>query len=176
MTSPVPGTHSSESSPSRQTLMRATPARLVDDDLCIGIRAGSFDEWRGTRAQLQTTGLVPSRIVWPTRTMCARWCADGFHFYLQRCRPDGSIRSTMRGLKEDYWFVRRVRPHPWLNPLNAARVRELFDELQDIRFRSTPAGYRLWLDWFRAQGDEKFQAFKAFVMPVKKKPGRRSWL
>lgn len=174
MTSPVPGTHPREASPIGRSLAPATPARLVDNDLCICIYPGSYDDWRGTRAQLQATGLIPSGIEWPGRTTCVRWHAAGFYFWLERCRPDGSIRSTMRGMKEDCWQVRRIKPHPRFNFLAAARERELIDELLMLRFRATPAGDELWVQYLKALRDARFQAFKSKVMPVVKKPGRRS--
>jgi hypothetical protein len=173
MTSPVPGTQPCKTSRIGRSLAPARPAQLVDDDLCICIYPGSYDDWRGTRAQLQATGLIPSGIEWPSRTGCVRWHADGFCFWLQRYEPDGSIRSTMRRMNEDCWQVRRVKPHPRYNFLAAARERELIDELLVLRFLSTPAGGALWVKYVKALRDARFQVFKAKVMAVGKKAGWR---
>ena len=80
----------------------------------------------------------------------------------------------MRGMKEDCWQVRRIKPHPRFNFLAAARARELIDELLMLRFQSTRAGAELWLKCLKALRDARFQAFKAKAMPVAKKPGRKS--
>ena len=105
--------------------------------------------------------------------MCMRWHADGFHFQLHRCRLDGSVSRTMRGMKAHRWQLRRVKPHQRYNFLAAARERELIDELLMLRFLSTPAGGALWVKYIKALRDARFQAFMAKVMPVMKRLGRQ---
>jgi hypothetical protein len=173
MTSPVPGTQPRETGPIGRTLTPARQARLVDDDLCICIYPGSYDDWRGTRAQLQATGLIPSSIEWPSGPMCVRWRSDGFFFWLQRWRPDRSLRPTIRGMKPDCWQLRRIKPHPRYNFLAAARERELIDELLMLRFIFTQAGGTLWGKYIKALRDVRFQAFKVKLMPAVKRPGRK---
>ena len=71
----------------------------LGDDLRLTISPYGYIEWHGPRARIEATGLLPANFKWPARIDYAGWHADGFQFWLRRCRPDG-LMGPMRSLDE----------------------------------------------------------------------------
>lgn len=58
-------------------------------ELQINIVPRGYVTWEGSRAQIEAEGIVLTIPVWPERANSAAWCADGFDYWLRRCRPTG---------------------------------------------------------------------------------------
>ena len=142
---------------------------MADDDLTLTISPYGYVEWRGSRARLEATQLVPPHIAWPKRIDYAHWHTDGFEFTLRRCRPDG-LNGPMRGRWKNYdcWFVRRTKPRP---ASELMRVYAPYEELGDILFLAMRPGEALWINWSKRNGNARAEKFKARLVPQLHKRG-----
>lgn len=157
----------------------ATAPTLAHPDtreLHITIYPGHFARYTGSAAQLAAEGLIPEGLAWPRGKCSTRWTANGFDYILCRCRPEGRKGPMKSWLALDHWcLVFYVTGSEW--PGSARhRLERAAQALRDEIYRQSPAGQREWQAgwnrWWAAHKDTAFQAFKAAVLPARKKPGR----
>ena len=156
----------------------AKTSTSVEGEMKVIIRCDlSFAEYVGTRAQLEAEGVIPAGTKLPEGGDDARWQSGALKFWLRRTRPEGMKGPMKLWLVGDWWFLRMTLVN---QPDHAARciarkARELHDEI----YRHTPAARRLCnanhQKFWDAQGDARYQAFKAMIPGlVPPKRGRRS--
>lgn len=139
------------------------------DALALTISPYGYVEWRGPRAKLEATGLIPSSFKWPERIDYAHWHANGFEFALRRCRPDGLHGPMRYWMKYDYWFVRRTMPGPMGK---SWRIHEPYRDLGDILSQTTRAGEALWTNYSKVHANDRIEDFEAQLIPRPTKRGR----
>ena len=138
------------------------PAQPVDE-LSLTISPYGYLEWRGSRARLEATKLVPADITWPRRIDYAHWHVNGFEFALRRCRPDGLNGPMRRWMNCDCWFMRRTQPRPIRDRMS---IYEPYRDLGDMLFHSTRSGDALHVRCARVRGSsERTEDFKARLIP-----------
>ena len=131
-------------------------------ELSLTISPYGYIEWRGPRARIEATGLVPANLNWPARAGDAVWHAEGFEFWLRRCRPDGLMGPMHRWTKHDYWFMRRiVRRHPD----GMLRIHEPYRAFGDILFLATSVGEALSINFSKVHADERIEKFEVRLVP-----------
>lgn len=150
---------------------------LACDELKIMLRPDwNTTEYFGTRAQLETEGLIPAEIRWPIGIARARWNERGFEFVLAHARPDGFDGPRRGWVGCDYWSLTRR----WQDcPSYHERVlRAKAKELRELLYRETSAGReensRRWRKYIASQEDEAFQAFKRAITDLIAPPAKRS--
>lgn len=156
----------------------AAPALAHTDtrELRIVLYPGNFARNEGSAAQLAAEGLIPEGLAWPQGKCSTHWTANGFDYHLNRCRPEGHKGSMKSWLALDHWcLVFYVTGSEW--PGSARhRLERAAQALRDEIYAQSPAGQREWQAnwnrWWAAHKDPAFQAFKAGVLPQRKKPGR----
>lgn len=147
-------------------------------ELIIDVNAEyGWVQYEGTRAQLETEGLIPEGFKWPRAAADQHWDTNGFDYWLRRTRPDGHKGPMSSWLEMDNWFVRvkvTGRDQAWLNRRSLERKA---DALRAEFHCQTATGRREWdANWNRywiARQDGAFQAFKSTFIPERKKPGRK---
>ena len=132
------------------------------DELHLTVTHYGHIEWRGSRARLEASGLIPPDFEWPRRIDYSHWRADGFDFLLRRCRPDGLMDPMQRWMNCDYWFMRRTLP---CNPLDIWFTQEVYRDLGDILSRATRQGEAMRLDFSKVHADERIEMFDARLVP-----------
>ena len=149
-----------------------TPER----ELKIHIYKRSFEFWEyeGTRAQLEAEGVIPPGTEWPQGRQNHFWSHGGLRFWLSRTRPEGTKGPMSVWSTGDWWCLRCDTPYDG----NYAdwRIKQKARELAQAIYAQTPAGRREWNECFSrywaAHSDAAFQAFKATLLPQRKKLGR----
>ena len=137
-------------------------------------RSFGFWEYEGTRAQLEAEGVIPPGTQWPQGKQPLFWNHGGLRYWLRRTRPEGVKGPMSVWTSGDWWFLRCDTPHD----INCAdwRIKQKARELAQEIHAQTPAGRREWNERFSrywaAHSDAAFQAFKATLLPQRKKPGR----
>ena len=137
-------------------------------------RSFGFWEYEGTRAQLEAEGVIPPGTQWPQGKQPLFWNHGGLRYWLRRTRPEGVKGPMSVWTSGDWWFLRCDTPHD----INCAdwRIKQKARELEQEIHAQTPAGRREWNERFSrywaAHSDAAFQAFKATLLPQRKKPGR----
>lgn len=155
----------------------ATPTTTPERELKVGIYTASFGYWefKGSRAQLEAEGVIPPGTEWPQGKRVLYWNQGRLRFWLGRARPDGVKGPMSVWASGDWWFVRCDIPDDIANP-GGWRIQQKARELAQEIHAQTPAGRREWNERFSrywaAHSDAAFQAFKAALLPGRKKPGR----
>ncbi len=155
----------------------ATPTTTPERELKVGIYTASFGYWefKGSRAQLEAEGVIPPGTEWPQGKRVLYWNQGRLRFWLGRARPDGVKGPMSVWASGDWWFVRCDIPDDIANP-GGWRIQQKARELAQEIHAQTPAGRREWNERFSrywaAHSDAAFQAFKATLLPQRKKPGR----
>jgi hypothetical protein len=122
-------------------------------------------EYQGTRAALEAEGVIPQGTKWPEGFEDLRWRDEKFKYWLRRIRPEGAKGPRKQFADFDWWMFR-------FDPINRKGPGELHverkaKELADLIYRQSPKGRDEWSKQFdrywKAKGDDKFQAFKALI-------------
>jgi hypothetical protein len=135
------------------------PAR----ELIIEIWPRGYDQWTGTREQLEAEGLIPQGFEWPVRFSHAGWAVGPFDLMLSRQRPEGHKGSKSTWADVDYWWLRRTLVEHRGTGFAAAilyRKQQEFRRAGEAQPR-TRCRKRLC----RAIDDEAFQRFKCSIFP-----------
>lgn len=154
----------------------ATPTVTPERELKVYISTRSFGFWeyKGTRAQLEAEGVIPSGAQWPQGKRLLFWSQGGLCFWLQRARPEGTKGPMSVWASGDWWRL-RCRTS---NDINCAdwRIKQKARELAQAIYDQSPQGKSEWHERFSrywaAHSDAAFQAFKATLLPQRKKLGR----
>lgn len=145
-------------------------------ELRIFLYPGNFARYEGSAAQLAAEGLIPEDLTWPQAARSAVWDDNGFDYCLRRCRPEGHKGPMKSWLALDHWSLTvHVTGRDWTWSARG-RLERAAQALRDEIHAQSPAGQREWQAnwnrWLAAHKDPAFQAFKAGVLPARKKPGR----
>lgn len=158
----------------------AAPAIAHPDtrELHITFYPDAWARYEGSAAQLMAEGLIPEGLAWPQGAQSRAWSAGGLEYRLRRSRPAGHKGPMKSWLGLDHWSLYSSVPGRGLEWLDRQRVKHKTQALRDELHSQTPEGRREWLAnwnrWWAAHKDPAFQAFKASVLPARKKPGRRA--
>lgn len=127
----------------------------------------------GTRMQLEAEGVIPPGTKWPDGFNDVKWEAGGVRFWLHRQRPEGAKGPRRAFLDCDNWMLR-------MDPARSSLDEHITNKAKELAlavYRASPEGRAAWCkswEMYRdAQGDEKFQSFKALVpglIPPPRKP------
>lgn len=161
----------------RLTGLSCPTDRAAESELMVvvcphGLR---FWEYRGTRVQLEAEGVIPLGTEWPEGAKDCRWQSGRCRYWLRRTRPEGLKGPAKLWTSGDWWFLRC----DFDDGLDAAAsiILEKRQELAQALYRYSPEGCRAfeasYRRYYTAQEDKAFQAFKATLLPPRKKPGRK---
>lgn len=149
-----------------------TPGRELK--VCISTRTFGYWEYEGTRAQLEAEGVIPPGTEWPQGKRAIYWQQGPLRFWLSRTRPEGVKGPMSIWATGDWWRLRCDTADDINRP--GWRIQQKARELAQEIHAQTPAGRREWNERFSrywaAHSDAAFQAFKAALLPGRKKPGR----
>ncbi|WP_042421038.1 hypothetical protein [Comamonas granuli] len=133
-------------------------------------RGFRFWEYEGTRAQLEAEGVIPPGTVWPQGKQKVEWCSGGASYWLGRKRPDGIKGPMSVWITGDWWCLRSTCLE------DAWSIRQKRLEIARALYELSPEGCLVRAErlarYFEASQDSAFQAFKAAVVPQRKRPGR----
>lgn len=140
-------------------------------------------EYQGTRAALEAEGVIPRGTNWPEQFNDLFWDKEGFRYWLRRIRPEG-VKGPRKQFVDFDWWMFRFYPINRKGP-GELHVERKAKELADLIYRQSPNGREEWSKrydrYWKAMGDDKFQAFKALIPGVcparrgrKPKPGVQS--
>jgi hypothetical protein len=129
----------------------------------------------GSRAQLQSEGLIPDGVVFPRGVAKLRWNVDEFEFVLKRERPD-DFEGAPRGWLEcdNFELTRRwINTPDWQERELKSKARELMKMAHSMTAEGIEERKRSFRAVLKARDDERFQAFKALIpslIPAPRKP------
>lgn len=116
-------------------------------------------EYRGTRAQIEAEGIIPTGTPWPEGSSTTQWVSGRLIYWLFRL-------GKSQGSDDDCWSLRcRFGDFMDKGRLIAAKQRDLQYEM----FLKSEAGQRYRKNLIKshsaARRDKAFQAFKALILP-----------
>lgn len=119
----------------------------------------------GTRRALESEGVVPENMQWPSGFNEHTWQAVPLKYKIRRNRPAG-IKGPRRNFLEIDWWSLRIEPV--VEPDRAAlAIAEKAKELRDAIHSHSPQGIaersRMFKRYWKAVMDDDFQAFKAKI-------------
>lgn len=132
--------------------------------------------YRGTRAQLEAEGLIPSDFQWPEAYNRTSWFAGVNAFRLVRTRPALAKGSRKQMATNDYWSLRISMRH---EPVGHHYTRDIWRQAEALKlaiYRATPAGIAAAELEMRcilaAKNDQVFQSVLAACLPATRKTSR----
>lgn len=140
-----------------------------DRSLTVCIRPYDLDFWEyeGSRAELESEGVIPAGTVWPDGAEGVSWDSGPLHYGLRRTRPAGMKGPRKLWLAGDWWVL---RCEPRQNSAQDRAARQILQKRRELAaqiYRSTPEGRSAWDGyWSRvvaSKMDAKFQAFKLLI-------------
>ncbi len=141
-------------------------SHVIPEDLIVIIDLKGWDitEYHGTKAMLESEGIIPEGFEWPEGYNDVYWKDDQFKYWLRRHRPEGAKGSRKQFANVD-WFKLR-----WnlidTDPFSRELTRKA-KELKDIIYRNSSEGLAeneaRWSRYSKAQQDKQFQTFKAKI-------------
>lgn len=133
-------------------------------------------EYQGTRAALESEGVIPAGTKWPEGFDSLDWEDDRLRYCLCRERPEGAKGPRKQFLNVDWWTLR-------FDPLKTESfemriIKRKSKELADIIYSQSAKGRaehgKQWNCYWEAKSDERFQAFKALIPGIiRPKRGRK---
>ena len=137
---------------------------LIESDLLVSIHPRAWAQWEGSSALLMSEGLIPTTFEWPHGRQWKTSDADGWHYWVQRCRPPGLKGPMSLWVHGDWWQVRRSRTADHGTGFAAASIYEKRRELEREVWRQSYEGGRMFNRYWKAHEDQRFQAFKRRAM------------
>ncbi|MXS82030.1 hypothetical protein ABD07_02770 [Nitrosomonas oligotropha] len=141
-------------------------SHVIPEDLIVIIDCRGLDitEYHGTKAMLESEGIIPEGFEWPEGYNDVYWHDDQFNYWLRRHRPEGAKGSRKQFETVD-WFQLR-----WdlidTNPFSREVARKA-KELKNLIYRNSQEGFAeseaRWARYYKARDDKQFQAFKAKI-------------
>lgn len=152
----------------------AFPITLPSEPTVVIEQRWGFAEFIGSRAMLESEGLLPPEGEWPTAYAEIRWQSGRFNFFLSRQRPSGA-KGPRKAFAEVDWFrVRWGLTHR--PPKEQVDIERKLRELAEITYFHSAKGHAEFSDRFNrylaSTQDKHFQAFKARLGIAGKKRGR----
>lgn len=128
----------------------------------------------GTRGALESEGVVPENMYWPSGFSEHAWQAGLLKYTICRKRPAGIKGPRRNFLAIDWWSL---RIEPVIEPDRAARaIAEKAKELSEAIYSHSPQGIaersRMFKRSWKAVMDDDFQAFKAKIPGLTPPPRR----
>ncbi|WP_156797085.1 hypothetical protein [Nitrosomonas sp. Is79A3] len=158
---PVMAANTQDASASSKESSHVIPEDLI---VIIDLKGWDITEYHGTKAMLESEGIIPEGFEWPEGYNDVYWKDDQFDYWLRRHRPEGAKGSRKQFANVD-WFKLR-----WnlidTDPLSRELARKA-KELKDLIYRNSSEGFAeneaLWSRYSKAQQDKQFQTFKAKI-------------
>mgnify|MGYP001560898280 CR=1 FL=1 len=153
-------------------------SHVIPEDLIVIIDLKGLDitEYHGTKAMLESEGIIPEGFEWPEGYNDVRWKDDQFNYWLRRHRPEGAKGSRKQFETVD-WFQLRwdlIDATPLRREI-ARKVKELKDLVYLHSSKGSAENQSCWERYWKAQDDKQFQAFKAKIPCLATTgPGRKS--
>lgn len=123
-----------------------------------------FAEYHGTKAMLESEGIIPEGFEWPEGYNSVYWQDDRFNYWLRRDRPEGAKGSRKQLATVDWFFLR------WDLIDGDSLSREMARKakaLKDLIYLHTPEGsaenQARWERYWKARDDKQYQAFRAKI-------------
>lgn len=141
-------------------------SHVIPEDLIVVInpRDLGFAEYHGTKAMLESEGIIPEGLEWPEGYNDVYWQDDRFNYRLMRRRPEG-VKGSRKQFANVDWFHLR-----WdLIDVNlfAREVEHKAKELENLIYRNSSEGFAenesRWARYYKARDDKQFQVFKAKI-------------
>jgi hypothetical protein len=111
----------------------------------------------GSRAQLESEGVIPTGTEWPEGKQPTEWETGQFKFRLYRARPEG-FKGSIKLV--DYWRLSWTTTE---QDYGTKAIKQKKAELKRLKHRYSPEGCAeheaRFGRYLRAQEDEAFQAF-----------------
>ncbi|KAB2963339.1 hypothetical protein [Zoogloea sp.] len=137
----------------------------LSSEVIVRIPCDHVAMYIGTRAALESEGLVPAHTEWPRGFCELRWQAGGAKFQIRRRRPEGIKGPRRDFLAFDWWEV-RVEPAK-MPDYRTFDVVQKTKALNDAIYAHSLAGRaeaRLWSQrLLDASMDHAYQAFKTLI-------------
>lgn len=129
-------------------------------------------EYQGTRAQLESEGVIPVDFEWPRSAMNCFWQVGNLNFSLNRCRPPG-LKGPMKLWTTGDWWQFRWTPEGKYKNWGAKRIKQKSVELAREIYLQSKQGideHNLHVSrYFAACRDKQFQAFKELIPALQNK-------
>jgi hypothetical protein len=130
----------------------------------IDYRGWGINKYLGTKAMLESEGIIPEDFKWPEGYNDVYWKDDQFKYWLCRRRPEGAKGSRKQFANVDWFHLR------WElidSNLSAREIACKAKELAALIHRHSPDGFaeiqsRLER-YYKTRNDKQFQAFKAKI-------------
>lgn len=156
----------------------ATASIVAQTELVVIVNPYNFvfSEFVGSRAMLESEGILPDRIKWPEGYDDLHWQEGQFDYVLRRQRPEGDKGPRRDFANCDWWRLRwKLTNAPSPEECNIMRkTKALNDEIYLQSAQGRAEWNKNWNRYREAIKDEKFQAFKALIPGlVRPKRGRR---
>jgi len=139
----------------------AIPQEMI---VIIDYKGWDITEYRGTKAMLESEGIIPEGFEWPEGYNDVRWKDDQFSYWLRRCRPEG-VKGSRKQFANVDWF--NLRWDLIDVSQSALRIARKARELEAMIYRNSPKGIAesesRWVRYYKARNDKQFQAFKAKI-------------
>jgi len=147
----------------------------ISSEVIVWTPQSGISEYQGTRAALESEGVIPSGTEWPADGFDEVWWRDDmFEYALRRNRPDGVSGPRKMFSRVDWWSI-RVTPINRKNPRQEAIERKK-KALEDEIFSQSAEGVRViqkrYDDFCRAKNDADFQKFRQLLGIDKRTPRR----
>jgi hypothetical protein len=150
-------------SPARNQPAPTIQDPAAPDDLIVEFQSDiEFAKFSGTRAMLESEGLVPKDTEWPQGYDELHWRAGQIDCCLRRQRPPGA-KGSRRAFAQVDWFYLRTQPadpQSW----TSREIRLKSKELADAIYRQSAQGQAMlnaqWNRYNKATKDKRFQALK----------------
>ena len=130
----------------------------------IDYKGWDITEFHGTKAMLESEGIIPQGFEWPEGYNNVYWHDDQFNYQLRRNRPRGAKGSRKQFATVDWFELRWDLIGTNLFSLKVARkVKELKDLIYLNSSKGSAESQSLWERYCKARDDKQFQAFKAKI-------------
>lgn len=141
-------------------------SHVIPEDLIviIDLRGLDITEYHGTKAMLESEGIIPEDFEWPEGYNDVRWKDDKFNYWLRRNRPEGAKGSRKQFANVDWFELRwELINADSLKREIARKVKELEDLVYLHSSKGSAENQSRWERYHKAKDDKQFQAFKAKI-------------
>lgn len=151
---------------SAQDASASSNSNTIPQEIIIIIDYKGWDitEYHGTKAMLESEGIIPEGFEWPEGYTDVCWKDDRFNYRLRRNRPEGAKGSRKQFVTVD-WFKLRwdLIGTDRLSLEIARKEKELKDLIYLHSSKGSAESQSRWERYWKAQYDKQFQAFKAKI-------------
>lgn len=138
-----------------------TPNVTTDQELIVKF-SPYYAAFFGSRAMIESEGVIPKDTDWPTGYDKLHWQSGLFDFTLRRQRPEGARGARRQFIDCDWWCL-------WWDLTNQPsfaewevqrKARELADTIYAHSAQGRAQSDVLWERYWQARRDKPFQSFK----------------